>query len=259
MNIRVPAVAGLFYPEDAAELAATVQALLAEKNIMLEQKPRAIIVPHAGYIYSGAVAASAYRQVQAFKHEYKKVLLLGPSHRVAFAGVATPGCEVFRSPLGDVKLDLEAIEKLENLKPVGRFGQAHASEHSLEVHLPFLQCALGEFELVPLVVGDCGASAVSMVIEALFNVETLVVVSSDLSHFLNYEQATMKDRATSERIESLFTQLSGDQACGCRPINGLLQFCKQNALTVDTLDLCNSGDITGDHSRVVGYGAYVIH
>jgi len=259
MSTRPTAVSGLFYPEQANMLESEVRDFLAGKTQTVNGQPKAIIVPHAGYIYSGAVAASAYQYVQAFKNSFTKVLLLGPSHRVAFSGIATPGCEYFSSPLGNTKLDVAALHKLEQLPFVERFPQAHAAEHSLEVLLPFLQITLRDFELVPLVVCDASAASVKYVIDTLWHENTLVIVSSDLSHFLDYEHAKAKDRETSHLIETHYAKLEGDQACGCRPINGLLEFCSENKLDVTTIDMCNSGDVTGDRERVVGYGAYVIH
>lgn len=221
--------------------------------------PKALIAPHAGFIYSGPVAATAYRQLAARRASIARVLLLGPSHRVAFRGLALSSALRYASPLGDVTIDTQACREILHLPQVGVLDEAHAEEHSLEVHLPFLLAVLDDFALVPVVVGDASAEDVSQVIETFWGQDdTLIVVSSDLSHFLDYESANRVDRETTRAIEDHAQDIRPEQACGCRAINGLMRVAKQRALDVTTLDLRNSGDTAGDRSRVVGYGAYAL-
>lgn len=258
-SIRQPAVAGLFYPSEAGPLQQEVQQYLQQADSS-GARPKALIVPHAGYVYSGPVAASAYHLLEPFAASYRRVVLLGPSHRVGFRGIAMSSASAFHTPLGDIPLDHDAMARIEDLPGVQWLDQAHAEEHSLEVHLPFLQSVLPSFQLLPLVVGDASADEVGAVLETFWDDDaTLVVISSDLSHYHDYDTAQQLDRATTAAIESLQTEpLHGDQACGCRPINGLLQVARQHDLAIRTLDLRNSGDTAGSRDRVVGYGAYVI-
>lgn len=258
-RIRAQAVAGLFYPKDAEQLRKTVQTYLREAP-EISLAPKALIVPHAGYMYSGAIAATAYKSLAAIKNKISRVVLLGPSHRVPFVGVASSQANSFSTPLGLVECDREFIAKIEQLGLVKPLDIAHADEHSLEVHLPFLQESLPHFRLVPLVVGEIKKEAMEKVIASVWNdSQTLLVVSTDLSHYLNYEEARFVDRKTSAQIENLDASLNGEQACGCMPLNGLLAYCKHRGLSITNVDLRNSGDTSGNKSRVVGYGAYVVH
>jgi AmmeMemoRadiSam system protein B len=255
--VRDPAVAGQFYPEDADQLTAAVTTLLEETEERSAVAPKALIVPHAGYIYSGPVAATAYAQLRPFRDRYRRVVLLGPCHRVAVDGMATSGADVFRTPLGDVPLDRQVRVELER-HGVGVFEQTHKYEHSLEVHLPFLQSVLGDFSIVPIVVGEAEAQLVADVLDALWGgPETLVVVSSDLSHYLDYEHATAIDAVTCRAIENFDLSITHDAACGATPIRGLLLAAERHGLDVRTLDMRNSGDTSGDQDFVVGYGAWV--
>lgn len=260
-TIRTPAVAGLFYPADTAELHAQVQHFLVEAEPPADSPPKAIIAPHAGYIYSGPVAASAYRRLQAARGAISRVLLLGPSHRVGFRGLAASAMTAFETPLGSVPVDQEAIAEARRSPDVDFLEQAHAREHSLEVHLPFLQEVLGDFKLMPLVVGEARPSQVGQVLETLWGgPETLIVISSDLSHYLDYQNARDMDQATSKAIETLrFEDIGYEQACGRNPVNGLLWVARRKNLQVETLDLRNSGDTAGSRDQVVGYGAYAFH
>ncbi len=256
--VRDAAVAGQFYAGDATRLAADVDALL--RGAATDAPcPKAVVAPHAGYVYSGPVAARAYARIANGADRIERVILLGPSHRVGFAGIATSKADFFATPLGRIPLDRDAIDEIGHLPGVGALDAAHAQEHSLEVHLPFLQRCLQHFTLVPLVVGQAEPEAVARVIEALWGgPETLIIISSDLSHFLSYDQARERDAQTSRLIESRHTDISGEQACGCRPLNGLLQLLKERDLHIRTLAQNNSGDTAGDKSRVVGYGAYLV-
>ena len=258
-SIREPAVAGMFYPADSSELKEMVSGLLSEVREKADL-PKAIIVPHAGYIYSGPVAATAYAQVKPLRDKIRRVVLLGPSHRVPLRGIAAPSDDFFATPLGTIPIDRKAIESLLALPQVGYHDNAHAREHSLEVHLPFLQTILGDFTLVPLVVGQTEPELVAEVLQALWDGdETLIVISSDLSHYHEYREAKVLDRTTSAAIEHLdIDHIHGEDACGCYPLNGLLYLARSQHLKITTLDLRNSGDTAGPRDQVVGYGAYVV-
>ncbi len=257
-RIRPPAVAGSFYPADPGELQDMVQRFLHDVRTVETPPPKALIVPHAGYIYSGPVAASAYARLRRQHAHIRRVVLLGPSHRVAFRGLAVSGADYFATPLGTVALDREAITDILPLPQVHELDQAHALEHSLEVHLPFLQTLLDDFSLVPIVVGEASAEEVAEVIEALWDgPETLIVVSSDLSHYHDYATAQRLDRRTTRAIESLrYEDLDYESACGRNPVSGLLLVARRHGLHVHTLDLRNSGDTAGPRDQVVGYGAW---
>lgn len=257
---RPPAVAGTFYPARPAELAATVDRLLDAAGDAPPQRPKALIVPHAGYIYSGPTAARAYAALRPWRRQIRRVVLLGPTHRVPVDGLALPECEAFATPLGDVRLDLDAMADLADLPQVGRSEDAHAWEHSLEVHLPFLQRVLDDFTLVPLAVGQATPEAVAEVLERLWDGDqTLIVVSSDLSHYLPYAKAQQVDRETCGHILKLAADLRPERACGAFPANGLLQAARHHGLRPQLIQLCNSGDTAGDKERVVGYAAFAFH
>lgn len=260
-QIRQPAVAGMFYPADKQSLKDDIHRYLNRANLEQKSNPKAIVVPHAGYIYSGPVAASAYKQLIAFKEKIKRVVLLGPSHRVAFSGLAVPEADTFNTPLGNIPIDQKAIQQLSDLPQVIASDQAHRDEHSLEVQLPFLQEVLGEFSLVPLVVGDAERHEVAEVINRLWGDEhTLIVISTDLSHYHEYNEAQQLDRATSDAIENLKPDLIGyEDACGRNGLLGMMTVAEEKGLSAEQLDLRNSGDTAGDKSRVVGYGAYAFH
>jgi len=257
-DIRNPAVAGQFYPAHADELAATVTTLLDEAGEPGDVAPKALIVPHAGYMYSGPVAASAYARLRPYRYLYTRVILLGPCHRIPVTGMALSTADAFRTPLGDVPVDSGALSGID-LPGVSSFDATHKYEHSLEVHLPFLQTVLDDFSIVPIAVGDVKAEVVADVLEALWGGdETLIVVSSDLSHYLDYDSATALDAETCRSIEKLDTQLDQDAACGATPVLGLLIAARHKGLQVTTLDLRNSGDTAGDKDFVVGYGAWMM-
>jgi len=260
---RKPAVAGLFYPCDPSELRRTVEGFLEAGRRMASvsgQTPKALIVPHAGYVYSGPIAGSGYARIAAAADSISRVILLGPAHRVPFNGLALPGTTAFETPLGAVPVDVDAVSRIEGLPQVVSLPAAHAGEHSLEVHLPFLQVILGRFSLLPLVIGRATAAQVAEVLEAVWGGdETLIVVSTDLSHYQDYETARSQDAATSAAIEGLDeTRIGFDDACGRVPLSGLLAAARARGLTARTVDLRNSGDTAGPRSQVVGYGAYVV-
>lgn len=259
-SIRMPAVAGLFYPGERGELDAMLQGFL-DLPATDEPVPKALIVPHAGYVYSGPVAASAYVRLRKARDVIHRVVLLGPSHRVGFRGLAACSAGWFHTPLGDVPVDREAVQKLLALPQVHLLDQAHLQEHSLEVHLPFLQEILAEFSVIPLVAGEAGAIEIGEVLDTVWGgEETLIVISSDLSHYLDYDSARRIDSRTSEAIEQLrYEDIAYDQACGRNPVNGLLYTARRRGMQVHTVDLRNSGDTAGTKDRVVGYGAYVFH
>ncbi len=258
--IRPAAVAGTFYPRDPAELSACVSACVGQAPSAAEDAPKAIIAPHAGYIYSGPIAGSVYAQLASRAGTVRRVVLAGPAHRVYVPGVAVPTASAFATPLGSIAVDLEAIEAIRALPFVEASDRAHALEHSLEVHLPFLQSVLGDFTLVPLVVGDAAPREMAKLLGKLWGgPETLVVVSSDLSHYLRYEAARARDGGTARAIVALDATLDPEDACGCAPINGLLTLARERGLEARLVDLRNSGDTAGGRDQVVGYGAFAFH
>jgi AmmeMemoRadiSam system protein B len=256
---REPAVAGSFYPANPAVLGEMLQDFLQQSQPSAPA-PKAIIVPHAGYIYSGPIAASAYARLKSVRDSISRVVLIGPSHRVAFQGLAVSHADTFSTPLSSIPLDKTAIEQLQHLPFVGYLEQAHSQEHSLEVQLPFLQQTLSHFKLVPIVAGDASPHQTSQVLNTLWGGdETLIVISSDLSHYHDYTTAQTMDKHTSNLIEQLdYKNLSAESACGKVPVSGLLKLLQEKALQIKTIDLRNSGDTAGDKYRVVGYGAYVV-
>jgi AmmeMemoRadiSam system protein B len=258
-QIRPPAVAGTFYPADPRTLAADVDALLAEAaGAAAAPLPKALIVPHAGYIYSGPVAASGYARIRPARARIRRVVLLGPVHRVPVRGLALPQADAFATPLGQVPVDRAACALVRALPQVVESPAAHRMEHSLEVHLPFLQRLLDEFALVPLAVGDASPAEVAEVLDLLWGGdETLIVVSSDLSHYLPYAAARAVDAETAAMIEALATDITHAQACGGTPVNGLTLAARRRGLAIEKVDLRNSGDTAGPRDRVVGYGAFV--
>ena len=260
MLCREPAVAGMFYPANPVELETTVKRFI-ENATHVSIAPKAIIAPHAGYIYSGPVAASIYKQLASLRDQIKKVVLLGPSHRVAFRGLAVCSAQFYRTPLGDITIDRQSVEKISRLPQVTLLDEAHLSEHSLEVHLPFLQTVLEQFTLVPIVVGDTSTDEVAEVVELLWgDTSTLIVVSSDLSHYHSYDIARRLDSETTTAIEKFdINNIGSEDACGKNPIRGLLSVAKQRNLKVKTLDVRNSGDTAGSKDQVVGYGAYAFY
>jgi AmmeMemoRadiSam system protein B len=258
MNRRPAAVAGFFYPAESSTLRETVAELLASAPAS-DADVKAIIAPHAGYQYSGQTAAYAYRLLESRQERIERVVLLGPAHRVYLEGMALPDADVFSTPMGDVAVDRIAVERALELPGTLVSDEAHAREHSLEVHLPFLQAVLGEFRVVPVVVGVSAATEVQALINALWGGdETLIVVSSDLSHHHGYDDANHIDAQTSARIEKCVTTLRGEEACGAYALNGLMLEAQERGLEVRTLDRRNSGDTAGDRNRVVGYGAYAL-
>jgi len=258
--VRPAAVAGMFYPGAPQALASAVSVYLAEgapEPGSAVPAPKALIVPHAGYVYSGPIAARAYRRIAPARETVRRVVLLGPVHRVPIRGLAAPSAHAFATPLGTVSVDVSAVARALELKQVRVSEAAHALEHSLEVQLPFLQTVLGEFMIVPLAVGDASEHEVAEVIERLWGgPETLIVVSSDLSHYHPYSVAQTIDRATAAAILALDTPLDHGQACGATPINGFALCARRRGLKAELLDLRNSGDTAGDKSRVVGYAAF---
>jgi MEMO1 family protein len=259
---RPPAVAGLFYPADPDELRSTLRSCFADAVPPSPSAPAAsaLVVPHAGLVYSGAVAASAYLRLAAVRTRVRRVVLLGPSHRVPMRGIGLTGATDWQSPLGSVTIDHRADDALLALPFVTVHDAAHAPEHSLEVQLPFLQVVLDEFELLPMIVGVADAEQVATAIDAVWtSPDTLVVASTDLSHYHRYADAVQLDSRTAAAIVA---KRDGDiadlDACGARPLCGLLRSADERDLEVEQLDLRNSGDTAGDRNRVVGYGAFAV-
>lgn len=258
-TIRLPAVAGMFYPGDPNSLASEVTDMLA--NAVLPAPtfpgPKAIIVPHAGYIYSGPIAASAFALLRKQAAVITRIVLLGPCHRVAVRGLAVPQAHSFVTPLGAIPLDQAAITAALKLPQVIHHDGAHAEEHSLEVQLPFLQQVLNNFTLVPFAVGYATPHEVAEVLDLLWGgPETLIIISSDLSHYHSYADAQRRDQHSADDILHLRLLLDHEQACGATPINGLIELAQRRGLKPQLLDLRNSGDTAGDKSRVIGYASF---
>jgi len=260
MTIREPAVAGMFYPAAAKQLRDQVTTFLRSATSTADFAPKVLIVPHAGYVYSAPVAAAAFRLLAKARDGITRVVLLGPAHRVYLEGMALPSVDGFATPLGTVTIDTDVAATIRNMPGVCVSDAAHRDEHSLEVQLPFLQCALNEFTLLPIVVGRCPPEQVGAVIDEVWGgPETLLVVSTDLSHYLAYDDAQKVDAATRRRIVDKATNLDGREACGAHAVNGLMSAHHCRNMRVDGIDLRNSGDTAGMKDRVVGYGAFVMH
>ncbi len=265
MNARLPAVAGSFYPNNVEQLKRQLASFVDEK-LVTDIVPKALIVPHAGYCYSGAIAGHGFSYLQKSKHTIERVILLGPSHRVPLRGCAVPSSDVFTTPLGDINIDQRACQQLQMLGLANCSEQAHQWEHSLEVQLPFLQSCLNKFDLIPIVVGACQPSDVAVLLKSLLSElakGTLIVVSTDLSHYHVYEEAQVLDNDTIRRILALTSDISPENACGCYALNGLLSFSAQQAWRIKLISKANSGDskdvISANKTQVVGYASFVLY
>lgn len=261
-SVRAAALAGMFYPGDARTLAAEVDDLLGGVEQLTPRLgfPKALVVPHAGYIYSGPVAARAYDELAAARGIVRRVVLLGPCHRVAVRGLAAPTAGAFATPLGEVPIDREALRAVQDLPQVVSSDAAHALEHSLEVQLPFLQKQLGDFSLVPFAVGTAGVEQVAQVLERLWGgAETLIVISTDLSHYHGYQEARSIDAATVARIAACAADIDHEEACGATPLNGLLALARSRGFSLRLLAACNSGDTAGGKQQVVGYSSFALY
>ena len=260
-SVRPPAVAGSFYPRDPDQLKSMVEGFLREAPAQGDGPvPKAVIAPHAGYVYSGPIAGSAFRTLASAAGTVQRVILIGPAHFVPIRGLALPGHQRFATPLGELVVQPEGAQASLRLPQVRVIPEAHAREHSLEVELPFLQALFGDFDLVPLVAGEASGEEAADVLERLWGgPETVIVISSDLSHYLPYEAAQRADRATADEILALGGPLQSRQACGAVPVNGLVEVARRRGLVPELLDLRNSADTAGDPSRVVGYGAFAFH
>ncbi len=258
-RIKQPSVAGQFYPGDKKALSQTVQQLLSKAKFTNEN-PKAIIAPHAGYIYSGEIAANAYAFLSTMKSSINRVVILGPAHRYPVPRLAVSSYLYFATPLGDIPVDNHLKQTILCLPQVSELDVAFTSEHCLEVQFPFLQILLDDFKILPILVGDADHAEVAEVLEKVWGGdETLIVISSDLSHYLQYQQAKKVDALTTQAIvEKKFEQLDYESACGRVPISGLLNLARRRNFQVVNLDLRNSGDTQGDRDRVVGYGAFHI-
>lgn len=256
-SVRPPAVAGRFYPAEPGRLRATIRALLGEAAPPVGGTPRALIVPHAGYRYSGPIAATGYARLAPMRGAIRRVVLLGTAHSPV-RGLAASSADAFATPLGRLAIDRDALATILDLPQVSVDDRAHARDHALEVQLPFVQEVIGPVEIVPLLVGRATPEEVAEVLGRLWDGDrTLVVVSSDLSHYHPYDEAGALDRATAEAIEGLrFDGLDAARACGHAAIAGLLLAARRRGLMARLLDLRNSGDTGGPRERVVGYGAF---
>ncbi|MDQ6982850.1 MAG: AmmeMemoRadiSam system protein B [Mariprofundus sp.] len=260
MSVRPAAVAGLFYPGDARQLNTFISTILSDATARLPEAlpiPKAIIVPHAGYVYSGPTAGFSYAALKGGM--INRVVVLGPAHRVPFYGMALPGHDKFSTPLGDIRIDAEGMQNLMTLPEVQVNDAAHAQEHSIEVQLPFLQTVLGDFSLLPICIGSVQPDAVARVIEELWDGSTLFVVSSDLSHYHSYDEAGVLDRQSIDTALEMRDELNHEQACGATGINALTEIARRHGLTAQLLDYRNSGDTAGDRDRVVGYASIAFY
>jgi len=267
-SVRPPAVASLFYPGEAAELKQNLREMLDEaseaedpnEDLPAGQHLRALIVPHAGYVYSGTTAALAYHLLRKNRDDFHRILLLGPAHRVWLEGITFPGTDAFETPLGRIPLAKQQIRELLRFPEVQLRDDAHQDEHCLEVQLPFLQEILNEFELIPAVVGEISPDSLSGLLENLLeDPQNLLLLSTDLSHFHSYSEAQAIDQKTAEAIESFEDEkILPEQACGAHPLRGLLRHARIQGWKIQRLGLCNSGDTAGSKDRVVGYGAWAL-
>ena len=269
LRIRSAAVAGSFYSADPQQLSSDILGFIEHANCHSinaynnppDVPPKAIVSPHAGYIYSGPVAACAYKLLQPYAKKITQIIVLGPAHRLAFKGIATPAADFFTTPLGQIRVNNKNCKKAQQLNFINENNLAHKDEHSIEVQLPFLQTVLSDFEITPLLVGDCNHNDVTTLLQLFINEpDTLIIISTDLSHFHDYATAIKQDTLTSEAILSLQPDnIHYADACGRTPLSGLLTLAKQEHLHIDLLNLKNSGDTAGDKNRVVGYASYVIY
>jgi len=267
-SVRPPAVASLFYPGEAAELKQNLHEMLDEaseaedpnEDLPADQYLKALIVPHAGYVYSGTTAARAYHLLRKNRDDFRRVIILGPAHRVWLEGIAFPGTDAFETPLGRIPLAKQQIRELLRFPEVQLRDDAHQDEHCLEVQLPFLQEILNEFELIPAVVGEISPDSLSGLLENLLeDPQNLLLLSTDLSHFHSYSEAQAIDQKTAEAIESFEDEkILPEQACGAHPLRGLLRHARIQGWKIQRLGLCNSGDTAGSKDRVVGYGAWAL-
>ena len=259
MNVRAPAVAGLFYPREARGLTGEITEFLDHSgaDTLAPGVPKIVIAPHAGFVYSGPIAGNAYDLLRPARGIVRRVVMLGPCHRVPVIGMALPGAAAFDTPLGRVPVDQSAVQALRGLPQVLEMPEAHEQEHALEVQLPFLQHVLGDFSLVPFVVGRVAIEQVAQVLKLLWGgAETLIVISSDLSHYRPYDAARALDRLTANAILALDPRITHEQACGATPIGGAILAARDCGLAPRLLDLRNSGDTAGGKGQVVGYGSF---
>jgi AmmeMemoRadiSam system protein B/AmmeMemoRadiSam system protein A len=259
-NIRTAAVAGMFYTEGKEQLSQGIEACLSKAKKEYDVIPKVLVVPHAGYLYSAEIAASAYVYLKEISQKIKRVLLFGPAHRVYFEGVSLSEKDVWETPLGNIEIDKESGDKIAKLDGTAFFDEAHEQEHSLEVQLPFLQKTLESFKLVPVCVGNASEKLISDIIDLFWeDEETLILISTDLSHFHNYYEAQKIDNYTANLIEMLdYEKLQGENACGFVGLRGMLEFCRNKNIQPIRLDIRNSGDTSGKKDKVVGYGSWII-
>lgn len=256
-TVRPAAVAGTFYPGSASELNATLDTLLGSAPTTAAPAPKALIVPHAGYIYSGPIAATAFRRIEAISDRLERVVIVSPAHRVYVEGLVWPGTTHLQTPLGRIEVDVDAIREIPELVA---HPAAHAREHAIEVELPFVQRLAPRAKVIPIAASHAAPQLVGSVLERLWGgPETLILISSDLSHYHPYDDAHARDRRTAAKIIALDTGLEGDEACGAAGINGLAWVARRRHLRVEVLDLRNSGDTAGPRDEVVGYGAFALY
>jgi len=264
LTSRQASVAGSFYPKNPAQLKKTLTNLFnanEDLNIDFQTPVKAIIAPHAGYIYSGPIAAKAYSLVSTCIKGKNKITIIGPSHFVPFNGIALSTAEFFETPLGKIKVDHHAYELINRIPEVIYLDEAHAREHSIEVHLPFIQYLKKDVRIIPLAVGQTSYQKVAKVLEKFCEEkDNLIIISSDLSHYHAYGYAQKYDLQTALKIENYkCSQLGPNEACGYLAIAGLLKMAKDRKYKIKRIDLCNSGDTSGSKDTVVGYGSWFFH
>lgn len=259
-GVRPASAAGLYYPKDADALHRALEALLARPRPDVARAPKALVVPHSGYSFSGEVAAAAYRTLRPCADAIRHVVLVGPSHRVPMRGLAMPTCQYYSTPFGRVPVGDSARQRLRELGLAGIADAPHALEHSLEVQVPFLQELLRDFDLLPIAVGSAPPEQVARTLEAVWGgPETLVIVTSDLSHHHTHAEALLLDGQTAASILARRSDLSDAQACGAGGVNGLMEIARRKSLDVALLERGTSGDMAGERSRVVGFASFVLH
>lgn len=257
-KIRRSAVAGYFYPSNKEILIKQIKNFLENATLKFNYTPYALICPHAGYVYSGPIAGFSYKTLLPNKKNYKNIIILGPSHFEYVNGIAYISAEYFETPLGNAKVDLETLEKIKKLDFLVQNEDAHKKEHSIEVQIPFIQYIFqNDIPILPLAFGKISPEKIKILLETIWNPETLIIISSDLSHYYDYDTAKKLDKQTSDAILNLDSDaIQYEQACGRIGIQGLLMFAKEKNWKAYLLDLRNSGDTSGSKTQVVGYGAW---
>ena len=260
-KIKQADVAGMFYPGEEASLRQMVDGFI-QKALSFDLRPRAIIAPHAGYIYSGSIAGTAYKTIAAVRDQIENVIIMSPAHRFYLRGIALHMADAFATPLGNIPVNIGIVKKIKQFSSVQWEERSFIQEHGLETHLPFIQRAFKPgIKIVPMIVGECQESEVAEILESVWeDPRNFVIISSDLSHFHSYADAKKLDRNTVDLIQNLDSQsLDTEFACGHYPICGLLNLARNRKLKIKALDIRSSGDTAGSKESVVGYGSFAVY